>query len=41
MRAINAGLPGPLAQTLTGIRLLVVASSVVLHGVSVTPLMKA
>jgi sodium/hydrogen antiporter len=41
MYAINAGLPAPLVQTLSGITLLVVAVSIVLHGISVTPLMAA
>jgi sodium/hydrogen antiporter len=41
MHAINAGLPAPLVQTLTGVTVLVVAVSIVLHGVSVTPLMSA
>jgi NhaP-type Na+/H+ or K+/H+ antiporter len=41
MHAVNAGLPGPLADALTAITLEVVTASVVLHGVSVTPLMNA
>jgi len=41
MHAINAGLPAPLVQTLSGVTVLVVAVSIVLHGVSVTPLMNA
>ena len=40
MFAINHGLPSPLALQLTAITLSVVAASIVLHGVSVTPLMK-
>jgi NhaP-type Na+/H+ or K+/H+ antiporter len=39
MYAINHGLPRPLAEQLTALALVVVVSSVVLHGVSVTPLM--
>ncbi|MBU0753073.1 MAG: cation:proton antiporter [Gammaproteobacteria bacterium] len=39
MYAINHGLPTPLAQQLTGLALAAVAVSIVLHGVSVTPLM--
>lgn len=38
--AINAGLSTPLATTLTTITLEVVAASIVLHGLSVTPLMQ-
>jgi NhaP-type Na+/H+ or K+/H+ antiporter len=41
MHSVNHGLPVPLMQALTGITLLVVATSIVLHGVSVTPLMGA
>ncbi|VTU00903.1 sodium:proton antiporter : Sodium/proton antiporter, CPA1 family OS=Dechloromonas aromatica (strain RCB) GN=Daro_2072 PE=4 SV=1: Na_H_Exchanger [Gemmataceae bacterium] len=37
--AVTHGLPGPLAAELVGLTLTVVAASVVLHGVSVTPLM--
>jgi NhaP-type Na+/H+ or K+/H+ antiporter len=40
MYAINHGLPRPLAAELTALTLSVVAVSIVLHGVSVTPLMK-
>lgn len=39
--AANAGLPAPLVAELTAITLDVVAASIVLHGVSVTPLMAA
>ena len=39
MYAINSGLSPELSHSLTGLTLLVVAVSVVLHGVSVTPLM--
>ena len=38
--AVNKGLPADLATTLSTITLLVIAVSVVVHGVSVTPLMK-
>ena len=38
--AVNKGLPAELATTLSTITLLVIAVSVVVHGVSVTPLMK-
>lgn len=41
LHAINAGLPGPLTDALTAITLEVVTASVLLHGVSVTPLMNA
>lgn len=40
MYAINHGLPAPIAAELMGYTLLIVAASVVLHGVSVTPLME-
>ncbi len=39
MYAINHGLPEPLAKELIAITLTTVAASVVLHGISVTPLM--
>ena len=39
MYAINHGLPEPLAQELIAITLTTVAASIVLHGISVTPLM--
>lgn len=39
MYAINHGLPKPLAEDLMGYTLITVATSIVLHGVSVTPLM--
>jgi len=39
MYAINHGLPEPLAQELIAITLTTVAASVLLHGISVTPLM--
>ncbi len=39
MYAVNHGLPPELAQRLTALTLLVVAVSVLLHGISVTPLM--
>ena len=39
MYAINHGLPGPVADQLTSLTLLVVISSIVVHGISVTPLM--
>ncbi len=39
MYAINHGLPATLAQEITGLALTAVAVSIVLHGVSVTPLM--
>ena len=39
MYAINHGLPQPLAAELLGYTLLIVAASVMLHGISVTPLM--
>ncbi len=37
--AIAHGLPGPLAEKLTGLTLTAVAVSIVVHGISVTPLM--
>ncbi|HEU4327268.1 MAG TPA: cation:proton antiporter [Roseiflexaceae bacterium] len=37
--AINHGLPEPLARELTGLTLATVAVSIVVHGISVTPLM--
>jgi NhaP-type Na+/H+ or K+/H+ antiporter len=39
MFAVHRGVPGPLARELVGITLTTVAFSIVLHGVSVTPLM--
>jgi NhaP-type Na+/H+ or K+/H+ antiporter len=39
MFALNRGLPEPLARELIAITLTTVAASVVLHGISVTPLM--
>jgi len=39
MFAINHGLPRPLAEQLAAITLAVVATSIVVHGISVTPLM--
>jgi sodium/hydrogen antiporter len=39
MYAINRGLPEPLAQELAAITLTTVAASILLHGISVTPLM--
>jgi NhaP-type Na+/H+ or K+/H+ antiporter len=39
MYAINHGLPDPLAKMLTAITLTTVAASILLHGISVTPLM--
>ncbi|BAC89700.1 cation:proton antiporter [Gloeobacter violaceus] len=39
MFAITHGLPGDIARTLTAITLMVVAISIVVHGISVTPLM--
>jgi NhaP-type Na+/H+ or K+/H+ antiporter len=41
MYAVNHGLPRPLADQLIALTLLVVVSSILLHGVSVTPLMAA
>lgn len=40
MYAINHGLPAPIAEQFMGYTLLIVAASVVLHGISVTPLME-
>lgn len=40
MYAINHGLPRPLAEEVMGYTLIIVATSVVLHGISVTPLME-
>jgi NhaP-type Na+/H+ or K+/H+ antiporter len=40
MFAIERGLPGELAEQVTGLTLTVVASSIIVHGISVTPLMK-
>jgi NhaP-type Na+/H+ or K+/H+ antiporter len=40
MYAIDQGLPRPAAETLTGLTLATVAVSVVVHGISVTPLME-
>jgi NhaP-type Na+/H+ or K+/H+ antiporter len=39
MYAVHRGVPGPIARELVGITLTTVAFSIVLHGVSVTPLM--
>lgn len=39
MFAVNRGLPRPLAEEITSFTLTVVAVSIVLHGISVTPLM--
>ena len=39
MYAVDHGLPGDLARRLTDLTLLVVAVSVVMHGISATPLM--
>jgi NhaP-type Na+/H+ or K+/H+ antiporter len=39
MYAINHGLPAPLANELIAITLTTVAASILLHGISVTPLM--
>lgn len=39
MYAINHGLPEPLAAEIMGYTLIIVATSVLLHGISVTPLM--
>jgi len=39
MYAINHGLPRPLAEELIALTLTMVAASIVLHGISVTPLM--
>jgi len=40
MYAINRGLPQPLAQHIVALTLTMVAASIVLHGISVTPLME-
>ena len=40
MYAVNHGLPRALAEQLVGITIIVVAISIVMHGVSVTPLME-
>ena len=40
MYAVNHGLPRALAEQLVGITIIVVALSIVMHGVSVTPLME-
>lgn len=40
MFAIQHGLPAPLAQRLTGLTLATIATSIVVHGISVTPLMR-
>lgn len=40
MYAINHGLPRPLAEEIMAYTLIIVATSVVLHGISVTPLME-
>lgn len=40
MFAINHGLPRPLAEQLAAITLAVVATSIIVHGISVTPLMR-
>ncbi|KAF0167256.1 MAG: Na+/H+ antiporter [bacterium] len=39
MYAINQGLPRPMAEEIIALTLTVVAVSIVLHGISVTPLM--
>jgi NhaP-type Na+/H+ or K+/H+ antiporter len=39
MYAINHGLPGPMAKELIAITLTTVTASILLHGISVTPLM--
>jgi NhaP-type Na+/H+ or K+/H+ antiporter len=39
MYAINHGLPQDLAQVMVGLTLSVVVTSIVVHGISVTPLM--
>jgi len=41
MYAVTHGLPQPLAQQLTALTLSVVVASIVVHGISVTPLMAA
>ena len=40
MYAVNHGLPRAVAEQLVGITIIVVAISIVMHGVSVTPLME-
>ena len=40
MYAINHGLPKPLAAEIMGYTLIIVATSILLHGISVTPLME-
>jgi NhaP-type Na+/H+ or K+/H+ antiporter len=40
MYAINHGLPHPLAKQIIALTLTMVAVSIVLHGISVTPLMR-
>ena len=40
MYAVNHGLPRALAEELVGITIVVVAISIAMHGVSVTPLME-
>jgi len=40
MYAINRGLPQPLAEHIIALTLTMVAASIVLHGISVTPLME-
>jgi NhaP-type Na+/H+ or K+/H+ antiporter len=39
MYAINSGVDDPVAQRLLGITVAVIVASIVLHGISVTPLM--
>ena len=38
--ALSHGVPGPAARVLADVTLVVVAGSIVLHGISVTPLMR-
>jgi NhaP-type Na+/H+ or K+/H+ antiporter len=38
--ALSHGVPGPAARVLVDVTLIVVAGSIVLHGISVTPLMR-
>jgi NhaP-type Na+/H+ or K+/H+ antiporter len=40
MFAIQHGLPTGLAEQITGLTLMVVTSSIIVHGISVTPLMQ-
>ena len=40
MYAIDHGLPGPLAEQITAITLAAVTVSIVLHGISVRPIMR-